>query len=74
MSPFSILKITKKKLPQNKKTLCYPPSRSVLLFLILKICKKKIDFKQVNKNLFIPLTSKKSNIVILAFKNVFKIF
>ena len=35
------------------------PSRSVLLLLILKICKNKINFKQVNKNPLIPVTSKK---------------
>jgi hypothetical protein len=56
---YSIIKITKKNYSKKlNKHYVMLPSRSVLLFLILKICKKKIDFKQVNKNLFIPVTPK----------------
>jgi len=61
MSPLFYSKNNFKKITQKnlKKRYVMLPSRSVLLFLILKIYIKKIDFKQVNKNQFIQVTSKK---------------
>ncbi len=63
MSPLFYSKYLKKKHSKKlKKRYVMLPSRSVLMLLILKICKKKIDFKQVSKNIFIPVTSKKQNL------------
>ena len=68
MSPLSILNITKKFFSKKLKKRCVMlSSRSVLLLFILKIC-KKIDYKQVNKFVFIPVTSKKIKYRYMSFQ------
>jgi len=60
MSPLFYSKNNFKKiLKKIKNTLCYASEQICSFVFNFERCKKKIDFKQVNKNLFIPVTSKK---------------